>query len=333
MKNRSFIIIILLLAIGVITIFIPKNREYSVYIPDALGTVSEIKIYAKSDSVLPECEDYIRKSDRLFSLTNPESEISRLNKERNISINPETKELLETSLKYTDFSTFNPFCGTLISLWDKAKENGNPPSEEEVKNANSFSYPVSLKITRNHAEFTNPGQSVNLGAIAKGYITDGIINILEENHIESALIYLGGNIYAKGLTPENKKWKIGIANPDNSGEFIGILSATDQAIITSGDYERYFESEGIRYHHILDPETGYPADSGLRSVTIISPNATIGDILSTRCFIAGFEASKEILKDFGAYAIFITTDGKVMYSKELEDVFEKIDNNYAYQAF
>ena len=117
--------------------------------------------------------------------------------------------------------------------------------------------------------------------------------ILDSEKIESALISLGGNIYAKGNNKNGEPWKVGIADPDNSSKYIGILSVTDTAIVTSGDYERYFEIDGKRYHHILNPKTGYPAESGLQSVTIITPNATLADMLSTKCFIAGCDRQKE----------------------------------------
>ena len=325
MKQRIFFIISLIL---ILTLFLlaPKKQEYFTYIHDALGTVSEIRIYSENDDILSECKDYIYKMDNLISATNKKSELSKLNKEKEAYLSPETKELLEISLLYSDNSTFNPFCGKLISLWDKAREKKQLPPEEDIILNNS--YPPSLVFTENKAYLKNPEQEINLGAIAKGYITDRLVEILDSEKIDSALISLGGNIYAKGENKNGNPWKIGIANPDNNGEYIGIISAKDTAIVTSGDYERYFESDGKKYHHILNPETGYPAESGLRSVTIVTPNATLADMLSTKCFIAGFEKSKEILKEYDAQAIFITTDDKVYFPKELKDIFDYDEKKY-----
>lgn len=329
--KRILTLIFSIFIILAVFIILPKKQEYSTYIHDALGTVSELKIYAKDDTALNECQDYIYKMDSLLSNTRPESELSKLNKDKKAILSPETKKLLEISLSYTDSSTFNPFCGMLIDLWDTARENKELPPAEKIILTDS--YPPSLKFENNTAILENPNQKINLGAIAKGYITDELVKILDSHNIDSALISLGGNVYAKGKNKNGEPWKIGVANPDNSGEYIGIISATDTAVITSGDYERYFEFDGKKYHHILDPETGYPAESGLRSVTIITPNATLGDMLSTKCFVAGFEESKDILKQFDAYGIFITDDNRVYYSKELKDIFKYEENGYSYKTF
>lgn len=330
MKRIIIITLSVVLILGIVC-FIPKRQEFSAYIPDALGTVSEIKIYAKDSSALEECTSYIHKMDSLLSNTNPESEISKLNKKKYAYISSETKDVLEISLSFADSSTFNPFCGTLIDLWDNAKKNNTLPQPQDIILSDCF--PPALKLDGNNAYIENPNQEINLGAVAKGYITDNLIKILNSYNVDSALISLGGNVYAKGKNKNGELWKIGIADPDNTGEYIGIISASDTAVITSGDYERYFEINGKRYHHILDPETGYPAESGLRSVTIITQNATLGDILSTKCFIAGFENSKNILKQYNAYAVFITDDHKIFYSNELESIFYHEENEYDYQAF
>ena len=151
--------------------------------------------------------------------------------------------------------------------------------------------------------------------------------------MESALIYLGGSVYAKGENETGAPWRIGIKNPDSEASYMGIVSVKDMSVTTSGDYERYFEVEGKRYHHILDLKTGYPAESGLRSVTIISKDATLGDYLSTKCFVLGFDKSKELIEKYKVSAIFITDDRHVFYTKDLEDSFSKIDKEYSYEAF
>ena len=329
--KRTITILSSIILILSLLLLMPKKQEYSTYIHDTLGTVSQIRIYFENNVALSECKDYIYKMDSLLSLTNPESEVSILNEEKEASVSPETMELLKISLSYTDDSTFNPFCGKLIKLWDNARDKKQLPSKEDII-LTDF-YPPSLEFDKNKAYLRNPKQEINLGAIAKGYITDHLVEILDSEKIESALISLGGNIYAKGNNKNGEPWKVGVADPDNSSEYIGILSVTDTAIVTSGDYERYFEIDGKRYHHILNPKTGYPAESGLRSVTIITPNATLADMLSTKCFIAGFEKSKEILKEYNSYGIFITTDNKVYFPKELKDIFEYDEEKYEFITY
>ncbi|HAL63295.1 MAG TPA: FAD:protein FMN transferase, partial [Clostridiales bacterium] len=125
-------------------------------------------------------------------------------------------------------------------------------------------------------------------------------------------------------------WHIGIQNPKNADSIIGIISAENLAVITSGDYQRYFDLDGIRYHHILDPKTGYPANSGLHSVTVISDNPTLCDALSTAAFVAGIEKGAELLKKYDSMGIFITDD-TVYFSKSLENIFKQTDFSYKYE--
>ncbi len=290
------------------------NNEFSQTLTGELGTVSTVTVY-DSESALSECIDYIRLADSRFSVTNPESEISRLNNGENIALSTDTEEILELSKKYAD-DTFNPHAGELFSLWDEAIKSAVLPDDAEISKAKS-----------------DIGKKVNLGAIAKGYITDRLVEILDREKVDSALINLGGNIYAKGKKPNGKPWQIGVRTPDEPDSYVGIISAENLAVVTSGDYERYFDADGIRYHHIIDPKTGYPAKSGLRSVTIISDNATIADMLSTKCFILGFEASMPILDEFGVAAIFITDKNEVLYSAGLEDIFTFDNPSFSYKTF
>ncbi len=325
--------IIILAFMCLILLIIPKNTEKNIIIQDALGTSSSITIYDNNTDVLKLCRDYIYNMDKLFSTTNPNSEISKLNSGEQVKLSPETKNLLNLSYSWYSDDDFNPFCGSLTELWDAARLNKTPPDNEDIKKATILSKKPSLKIDGDTAHITEPGQKITLGAVAKGYITNGIVGILEKNNITSGLVNLGGNIYAKGKKPDGSSWKIGIRCPDSDGEYLGIISVTDMAVITSGDYERYFDLSGIRYHHILDPKTGYPAQSGLRSVTILSKDAALADMLSTKCFIAGFERSKDILKGYDLHAIFVTDNNVINLSKELESVFTLTNQKYKIEYY
>lgn len=332
MKKTAVSLIFVIIIILVIALF-PKKKEYSRSVAGALGTVSTITIYDDNEKALNRCIDYINTADKLFSAKNPESEIYKLNNLRTSALSADTLELLNSAIFYADKDNFNPFLGSLINLWEDCKNNNTLPDQNEISQLKNSGFSVSLEIANNTASFLNPSQKVDLGAIAKGYITNKLINILDEEDVDSSLIYLGGNIYAKGKKPDKSPWKIGIQNPDDDSKYIGILSLSDTAVITSGDYQRYFEINGEKYHHILDPKTGFPAKSGLRSVTIVIKDALLGDVLSTKCFIEGLHQSRDILKEYGASAIFITDDNKVFYSKELENVFEINDSSYEYFTF
>ena len=168
---------------------------------------------------------------------------------------------------------------------------------------------------------------LDLGSIAKGYAADEIVKILKEENINSAIIDLGGNIYALGFKEGNKNWKIGIQNPfDNRGKIVGSLEVSNKTVVTSGVYERYIEQDGQTYHHILNPETGYPYETDIAGVSIIADKSIDGDALSTLVFTKGLEKGLELVENIdGVDAIFITNNKEVYVTKDLKDNF-KITN-------
>lgn len=192
----------------------------------------------------------------------------------------------------------------LIRLWDIKSENPRVPSEAEIEKA--------------------LGQGgYNFGAVVKGYATDCIVEILERHKVKRAIVDLGGNIYVYGEKPDKSPWTVGIKNPaDPNGTPIYKLQTESASVVTSGNYERFFEIDGKRYHHILDPKTGWPVDNGIASVTIVSKSSFACDILSTTCFVLGQEKSLELksqlenLLGVKFQVIFITTDGQVSVIEE-----------------
>lgn len=314
MKKR-ILIAVLAVIITALPIFIVKTPEKQhAVLTGELGTVSELTLYGRNSSLM-RCSEYIKKADALFSVTNPESEISRINNGEDITPAPDTAEVLALAAEYADAEIFNPFAGALFDLWSNAIKTETLPDKKAVTQAK------------------NSAPKINLGAIAKGYITNKLADILREENVKSALINLGGNIYAHGERPNGTPWQIAVRSPESVDEYIGIIAATDTAVVTSGDYEQVFESGGKRYHHIIDPKTGYPANSGLRSVTVITPDAALADILSTKCFVLGFEESKSVLKEHNVWGIFVTNDGKVFFSEELAEIFSYDNPDYAYEPF
>ena len=169
---------------------------------------------------------------------------------------------------------------------------------------------------------------MDLGGIAKGYTADKVKEFLMEEDVDSAIINLGGNILAFGGKPsENGEilpFQIGVSEPtdrENAG-IMGYFTARDASVVTSGNYERYFEEGGVRYHHILDSETGYPAETGLDSVTILSEKSVDGDALSTTCFVLGLERAMELIESIpDTEAVFITSDGETVMTSGAEAVY------------
>lgn len=324
----------LLFAAIVLVLFSVRSseKEYTVRLTGELGTVSEVMIFGNKKAA-ELCENYIKSADDLFSVTKPQSEISRLNSGENVELSPDTAEILDICQKYADKDSFNPFAGALFEVWTDAITSETIPTQATVSQANAASYPISLRLDGNSAMLENPAQKINLGAIAKGYITNKLVDILKNEGVGSALINLGGNIYAHGHKPSGENWQIAVRSPDSDTNYIGVLSLADTAVVTSGDYERYFEANGERYHHIIDLKTGYPAKSGLRSVTIICQDAAVADMLSTKCFVLGFENAKELPQSFNAAAIFVTEQNEVYYSSNLSEVFSYDNPDYTYSAF
>ena len=173
------------------------------------------------------------------------------------------------------------------------------------------------------------GMQIDLGAVAKGYCSDKIVRYLREQNVESAILSLGGNVYALGKKSDGKKWKVAINDPVGNG-YVGILEAEDLAVVTSGNYERYFEKDGVRYGHILDPKTARPAESDLLSVSVVGKSGTLCDALSTALFVMGKEKACTFLQKAEVDAILVTTDGRVLLTPGVRDFLPQ--GNYVGKA-
>jgi len=317
------------------------NKDASVTLNDfALDTTVRIKIYGTRDeSPLQKSLQEIRRLESLLSVHKEGSEIQQLNQHAGqdwVEISPETEEILKAALYYGDLSQekLNITAGPLIDLWAIDPPDGYIPSPQELKDISPLMNLHDLKLEAGKARLEKQGMRVNLGAIAKGYIADQCKDYLKEQGFKSGLINLGGNILAIGSKPGNNPFRIGIQDPLSlRGENIGILEIRDQSMVTSGDYERFFvDEEGNRYHHILDPDTGFPAERGLHQVTILSETSMEGDALSTTLFLLGLKAGRELIENRDhTEAIFVTTDKKVYLTSGLEEQFIFTGDSRGYQ--
>lgn len=284
----------------------------------SMGTVCTLRLPDGTDKKVT--EDVITAvtaiNDR-FSRTATGSEINTLNKEKHTTVSDECLALLQQSLSMADRTNgaFDPAIGGLTALWDIS---GTPriPSKEEIKAVDTDWKQVRIEGN----EVTIPQEmDIDLGGIAKGYAADKTKEILGGKGIVSALINYGGNVYAIGHKKDGTLWKIGLRDPDKGeGEPFLIISLADRAVVTSGGYERFFVApDGKTYHHILDRETGYPAESDLLSASIIGEESAICDALSTAVFVLGSEKGLELLQSFPDYAaVVLTKDREIKYSKD-----------------
>ena len=294
-----------------------------------LGTIVNIRIYgrmsqSKLDEALEAAMDRARNLEQTFSVNIADSELNYVNQNAfasPVKVSDDLYTVLEKSLYYANLTdgAFDPSLGRLIDLWGIGTDNARVPSADEISpltGQNNYTH-VLLDEVNHTVAFTTDDFSLDLGAIVKGYAADEIKKLLvEDYHIKSALINLGGNVITIGSNPEGSDWTIGIANPsapEDSSASAAILTTTSQTLVTSGDYQRYFEtSDGTRYHHILDGHTGYPADSGLTSVSIITDSSIDADALSTAVFVLGQEKGTELIQSLdGVEAVFIDTSGSM----------------------
>ncbi|NBK93112.1 FAD:protein FMN transferase [bacterium 1XD21-13] len=284
-----------------------------------LNTVVTITIYDSSDVTLLDdalalCDEY----ENLFSRTRETSEIHQINQGLTDQLSPETEELLETALSYSRLSggLFDPSIGPVSSLWDFHAENPSVPEDASLQAALPLINAEKIRIS-NHKVAMDEGMILDLGAISKGYIADRIKEFLLDQGVKSAVIDLGGNVLCIGSRPDGSPFQIGIRQPfEDTSSAATVLSITDQSVVTSGIYERCFTEDGVLYHHLLDPRTGYPCENELASVTIISDDSVDGDALSTCCFLMGTQKGMELIDSLpDVRAIFITQEGELLYSE------------------
>lgn len=337
LKRAFLIVFITVIIILVHSVYSKEKYEYNREINGALNTVSYITVVGDTDSgeIADKCVEIVNYYDRLLSATNTKSDVYRINNSPDaVSVSKETVDIIKNSGQffYDTNGKFDITIGALSDLWNDVISTSELPRDEEIKRLCSLSDYSSLIIDDKNLSIlrTVENQKVNLGAVAKGYISDKIREVLLDEKIMGAMINLGGNIYAHGRKVNGEKWRVGICNPRNTDDVIGTLELENKFVITSGDYERYTEIDGVRYHHIIDAKTGYPSKSKILSSTIICDNGFLADALSTSCFLLGLDGGVELCKKYGVDAIFVTEDNKIYYSKGLENIFEKTAEAFEY---
>jgi FAD:protein FMN transferase len=297
-----------------------------------MGTVMTHKAFGlhAEDSLEAVCREVAR-LEGLLSRFLPESEISRINGSAGIRSEKINREAYAVLSKAVEFSRFFPGCfdvtiGPLVTLWHAAKESLAQPDDASVKRILPLVDYRDLILDRLEmtAGLRKVGQSLDLGGIGKGRAGDKILEVLQRFGISSAYSNLGGNVVTLGAKPDGSPWRIGIQHPRQADRLIGAVSVVGRTVVTSGDYQRQFlDSQGRKHHHILDPRTGYPSESGLVSVSVVAENSMVADALSTILFVAGMEKGLQFLRSFPqAEVILVDTDLQVFITQGLRTCFQ-----------
>lgn len=294
----------------------------------AMDTVMELTAYTDDETVLDLAAERIYALEELFSVTLEGSEIYELNRNGTATLSPDTSALLTTALELCE-STNGALDITvypIVSAWGFTTGEYRIPTDDELSTL--LERVDHRQLTLNGDTVTAPnGVMTDLGSVAKGYTGDWVCALLREYGVTSALLNLGGNVQALGSKPDGSKWRIAIRSPESADEYIGIVSVSDAAVITSGGYERCFVGEdGRTYHHIIDPSTARPAENELSSVTMIGESGTLCDAMSTALFVMGRERGTEYLSTRDDLdVIFVTKSGDIYITEGLSDSFTPSD--------
>jgi thiamine biosynthesis lipoprotein len=277
-----------------------------------------------------------------MSATIADSDLERVNRNAGkeaVVVYPELLDLVEKALAYAKLSdgAFNPAIGPLLRLWGIGTDEARVPSDEEIRATLPLISWKEVQVDREAGTIylPQPGMALDLGGIAKGYATDCVMQMMNEAGVKRALLSMGASsVSTLGEKSDGRLWRIGIQDPESAlltqetGAYLAVLEVQDKAISTSGVYQRYFESNGVLYHHILSSETGYPAETGLLSLTLVADTTllpaanTAVDALSTALFVMGYERGVKLLETIpGIEALFITTDDAIHLTPGLEGSF------------
>ncbi|MBS4217420.1 FAD:protein FMN transferase [Bacillus sp. FJAT-49711] len=303
-----------------------------------MGTVVTVRIYddGKKATLDPVFKRIKRLADQI-TVNEQGSEIDDINKNAGIkavSVSEDIFKLIEAGKKYSEKAngSFDISVGPLTSLWHIGFPDAKKPDKEEIESTLPL---ISYKeIELNKEDQTiflkEKGMQLDLGAIAKGFITDEVVKVLKEHDVGTAIVDLGGNIYVMGKNPTGKDWTVGIQDPFSPrGEIVGKVSESNKSIVTSGIYERFIEVDGIKYHHLLNPKDGYPFNNDVAGVSIISDQSIDGDALSTVVFSKGIKDGMKFIEEIkGVEAIFISTDKKIYATSGIKKEFELTNSEF-----
>lgn len=308
-----------------------------------MDTIVDLKVHGpKAEEAVKASFEKLEAVENKMSKTIKKSDVYQINKnaaQKWVKIEQSTFQVIQKAVEYAQKTDgkFDPTISPLVELWGIGTEKAKIPETEQIKKAKALVDYNNLKLDSNNykVKFAHSGMGLDLGAIAKGYAADEVYKILKSYGIKSALINLGGNVLTLGTKKDGSRWKIGIQDPRRQrGSVMAALELTDQALVTSGNYERYFEKEGVIYHHIISPETGKPARNNLLSVSIITENSFAADALSTSVYMMGLNRGSKLVESLAEVeAIFVTEANQLYLSSGLKGKVEILNSDFKAAEF
>ncbi len=299
----------------------------------AMDTVMLLTVYGdQAQQGLDQAEQTIQKLEKLWSATDENSEIWALNHSGGnwVELSEDTREILSRGLELCALTdgALDLTAYSAVQAWGFPTGAYRVPDETELEQLVGTIDYTQVELDDNQTRLPED-MSLDLGAVAKGRLGEVLSQDLKELGVTSALLELGGNIQTVGTKPDGSRWRVGIQDPNSQeGGYLAIVEVADQAVVTSGDYQRYFEQDGQTYCHIMDPATAAPADSGVDSVSIVGSDGTVCDALSTALFVMGEEKGAQFWKDHPELdfeAIFVSQDGTIAVTEGLEEHFTLAD--------
>lgn len=342
MRKRFYIISLALLLVFLFTGCTSKNSEKdSKPISKTemfMGTVIKVTIYDhQSDEVMGDVFKKLKEIDDIVSINKNGTEVDKINKNAGIKpvkVSDTSFEIISSGLRYSKISNgdYDITVGPLVKLWSIGLPEAKVPTQDEIDEAIKLIDYQKVQIDKKRCEvyLEEKGMMLDLGSIAKGYAADEAVRILKENGVKRAIVDLGGNIFTMGSKTEESGWKIGIQDPiELRGTAVGSIEVKDKTVVTTGIYERFIEKDGVKYHHILNPNTGYPYDTIISGVSIVTDKSIDADALSTLIFTKGLEDGFDMVEKMkNVDAIFVTKDKRVYVTDGLKDKFKLLKDDF-----
>lgn len=308
------------------------NQEHVAQQFFSMDTVMSITAYGDdAQDAVTAAVAKVNTLEGLLSRTREGSDIAILNATGTADISEDTAQVLSLALEWNEKTSgaFDATIAPVVAAWGfGGEEEHRVPSQEELESLLALVDSGDLHVSENSAALEKAGMEVDLGGIAKGYAAGQAEQVLRNHGVQSALLDLGRNITVIGCKPDGTAWRVAVQDPANSSRTVGVLSLQDCSAVTSGGYQRYFEQDGQVYHHIIDPRTGRPADTGLLSATVVCNDPGLADLLSTAVFVLGEEKALELWRAEGGFElVLVAENGSVVVTEGLTELFTPDENS------